>query len=252
MTPERRQEVGERLKLYKSGTPCKPQAAFAEVLRLFGETLADNDTLTAEIDRLKGEVEGWKADAERHCRNEIYYTGLLDEIAKNFGRAAYTSDDGSIQQDPLRAKMPELVATLRTRLDALVQAAEAFILAVDAHRDALDNLEMEESDDHAIKEIAANGVLLDSKRALSATVKQAKGEGIEFCIIINGKVLWHDRDVLTYDDVFRWYSMGRSFQSAVLLTVTFSNGPKENPFGSLTRGQSICVCDGLIINVTIT
>lgn len=102
----------------------------------------------AEIDRLKGEVDDWKSTAEQHCRNESYYTELLDEIAKNFGQAAYTSDDGSIQQDPLRAKMPELVAMLRSRLDALVTAGEKV-------RDIWQNEGMYEGFDESVATLSA-------------------------------------------------------------------------------------------------
>ena len=55
-----------------------------------------------------------------------YYAGLLDEIGvKLFGPAVYVSDDGSIQDSPLRAKMPELASALHDRLAKLEAVAEA-------------------------------------------------------------------------------------------------------------------------------
>lgn len=50
--------------------------------------------------------------AMEFCRNMEYYRGLLDECAKHLGEAVYISDDGSRQDEPLRAKVPDLVATL--------------------------------------------------------------------------------------------------------------------------------------------
>lgn len=55
----------------------------------------------------------WMDIAAEYARSRDYYTGLLDEISKNFGIESYTSDDGSIQDSPLRAKMPELVKKLK-------------------------------------------------------------------------------------------------------------------------------------------
>lgn len=90
------------------------------------------------------ERDAWYETAQQHCRNELYYMGLLDEIAENFGEDAYQSDDGSIQDDPIRAKLPELVASLRTRLEAIEKAGEgvvdarAMYEAEEGHVDALD------------------------------------------------------------------------------------------------------------------
>jgi hypothetical protein len=55
----------------------------------------------------------WKETARQHCQNEEYYRGLLDEIGNILGPEAFISDDGSVQQDVVRAKLPELV---RSRL----------------------------------------------------------------------------------------------------------------------------------------
>lgn len=57
--------------------------------------------------------DNWMETARQHCRNEEYYRGLLDEIGNILGPAAFTSDDGSVQQDVVRAKLPELVRSLK-------------------------------------------------------------------------------------------------------------------------------------------
>ena len=66
-------------------------------------------TLEKKVEELELQAKGWENIAAQFARGMEYYVGLLDEIAKNFGREAYISDDGSIQDSPLRAKMPELV-----------------------------------------------------------------------------------------------------------------------------------------------
>lgn len=55
---------------------------------------------------------GWMETAKTQMDGITYYQGLLDQIAKVFGESAYISDDGSVQDSPLRAKMPELVEAL--------------------------------------------------------------------------------------------------------------------------------------------
>lgn len=72
--------------------------------------------LTSRVRELEAEKEGWKETAAQHLRNEDYYRGLVQEIGKHFGADSYTSDDGSIQQDILCAKVPDLVARMNERL----------------------------------------------------------------------------------------------------------------------------------------
>lgn len=61
----------------------------------------------------------WFKTALFHCRNEEYYRGLVTKIGEMFGEPAYTSDDGSVQQDVLCAKVPELVAAELSLIDSL-------------------------------------------------------------------------------------------------------------------------------------
>lgn len=57
-------------------------------------------------------VDTWIETARMHCRNEDYYRGLVRQIGGMLGTEAFTSDDGSVQQSVLCAKVPELVAKL--------------------------------------------------------------------------------------------------------------------------------------------
>lgn len=58
------------------------------------------------------ERNGWCESAAAHLRNEEYYRGLVTKIGEMLGPEAYISDDGSVQQDVLCAKVPDLVAKL--------------------------------------------------------------------------------------------------------------------------------------------
>jgi hypothetical protein len=59
--------------------------------------------------------------------SESYYRGICHRIGALLGIDAYTSDDGSIQCDPLSTKLPELVAKLiyqKTVLESKVNQLE--------------------------------------------------------------------------------------------------------------------------------
>lgn len=58
------------------------------------------------------EARNWQEMAERHCRNEDFYRGLLDAVAIHLGKEAYTSDYGQVNDSPVRLKIPRLVAAL--------------------------------------------------------------------------------------------------------------------------------------------
>ncbi len=53
----------------------------------------------------------WYNTAAEMSRNADYYRGLVVQIGKMLGEEAYISDDGSVQDDVLCAKVPELVAS---------------------------------------------------------------------------------------------------------------------------------------------
>jgi len=64
-------------------------------------------------------VDAWIETARQHANNEDYYRGLLDRIGERLGPSAYVSDDGSVQDSVLRAKVPELVSALLDEVEAL-------------------------------------------------------------------------------------------------------------------------------------
>lgn len=66
------------------------------------------------LEQAIAERNAWVSSAMQFSRNEDYYRDLLDQIGDAIGPDAYTSDDGSVQDSVVRAKLPELV---RARLE---------------------------------------------------------------------------------------------------------------------------------------
>ena len=54
----------------------------------------------------------WMDTAAQAHRDMEFYRGLLDECAQHLGRKAYTADDGTVGDSPIRLRIPELVAAL--------------------------------------------------------------------------------------------------------------------------------------------
>ena len=59
-----------------------------------------------------GILDMWIETAAQSERNTAFYRGLLDDCAQYLGPEVYVSDDGSIQEDPIRLKIPEMVKAL--------------------------------------------------------------------------------------------------------------------------------------------
>lgn len=103
-----------------------------ETRMVMSEKCADDEVhctcvpvLRQKIAELEKEVNNWKEFAAHESRNKDYYIALLDKIAETFGERSYISDDGSKQDTPLRAKMPELVAELEKQVEDMKCCVEA-------------------------------------------------------------------------------------------------------------------------------
>ncbi len=57
-------------------------------------------------------LDNWMDTASQEARNAAFYRDLIDQCAQVLGPEAYTADDGTVMQDPVRLKVPELVARL--------------------------------------------------------------------------------------------------------------------------------------------
>jgi hypothetical protein len=84
---------------------------FHEYFRMMLETDTEEPMSLPTLSHRETTIQrdNWMEIARQHCQNEQYYRGLLDQIGEILGPEAYISDDGSVQQDVVRAKLPELV-----------------------------------------------------------------------------------------------------------------------------------------------
>lgn len=93
------------------------------------------DALALERSRREAaerERDGWMEAAAQQTRNAEFYRSIVHECGDVFGVAARTSDDGSIQDEPLALKVPELV---RAAVTALAAARAAYVTLWDAEAD---------------------------------------------------------------------------------------------------------------------
>lgn len=70
-----------------------------------------------DFDRMLAERDNWIETANSAYGDVEFYQGIVRQIGELFGEAAKTSDDGSIQQDVLALKVPELVEALKAERD---------------------------------------------------------------------------------------------------------------------------------------
>lgn len=68
-----------------------------------------------EFIELVAERDEWKDTAAQYARNAEFYRELLVRCSAHLGREVYISDDGSVQDQPILLKVPELVAALADR-----------------------------------------------------------------------------------------------------------------------------------------
>lgn len=68
---------------------------------------------------LRAERDGWQRTAAEFHRNAEFYRGIVTQIGAPFPDA-YVSDDGTVQEDVLALKVPEIVEQLRAERDALI------------------------------------------------------------------------------------------------------------------------------------
>lgn len=78
------------------------------------------------------------------------------------------------------------------------------------------------------------------------------GQTTKFEIIVNGRRRVVDEPTVTFR-----YLVGLAFDQVptgenILFTITYRNGPKQNPRGSMVVGDSVAVANGMVFNVTAT
>lgn len=87
---------------------------------LAAQAWCDPETSGREMDVVLAEavarrIAAWMVTAAEFARNADYYRGLVDRCAAHLGPEAFRQDDGGISDEPLRAKVPELVAQCARR-----------------------------------------------------------------------------------------------------------------------------------------
>ena len=73
-----------------------------------------------------------------------------------------------------------------------------------------------------------------------------------FKLIVNTREKTWDKEIISYKEVVILAFGTYSDDPNTTYTVDYFKGPKENPEGSLTKGQRVEVKNGMIFNVTET
>ena len=89
--------------------------------------------LRGEAIEYKRQATNWEESARQYHRNTQYYRNLLVKIGETIGSESYVADDGSISEDILCAKLPELVTALQEE----VAKAKNNLKISEEHSDAI-------------------------------------------------------------------------------------------------------------------
>ena len=74
----------------------------------------------------------------------------------------------------------------------------------------------------------------------------------KFTIIVNGQKKVVTTRTVTFDEIVKLAFPNPPSGANILYTVSYEDGPRKNPQGSLKEGQSVKVKNGMIFNVTAT
>lgn len=110
----------QQLQEAAGGGEIKPEVAIPVLISEAKEWRRSSENWQRQAEELDRSSSYWKEVARRHCNNEFYYRSLVERIGLHFGTDAFTSDDGSVQQDILNAKIPELFENFLKRVLPLV------------------------------------------------------------------------------------------------------------------------------------
>lgn len=97
--------------------PTTIETWMPEARQLAAQCWCDPETEHIEMDTRLAEaaakrIAAWMDTAASACRDVEFYRNIVCEVGEMFGEEAKISDDGSIQQDVLALKVPELVKRL--------------------------------------------------------------------------------------------------------------------------------------------
>jgi hypothetical protein len=74
----------------------------------------------------------------------------------------------------------------------------------------------------------------------------------EFTIIVNGQKKVVTKKIATFDEIVKLAFPTQPVGTNILYTVSYEDGPRINPHGSLKEGQEVKVKNWMIFNVTAT
>lgn len=86
-----------------------PTDDFAQLAKMHRQQYDTIHSLIKERDELQHQLDGMTDMAAWWQRSSEFYRGLVQRCGEVFGVAAYTADDGSVMDDVLALKVPELV-----------------------------------------------------------------------------------------------------------------------------------------------
>lgn len=98
------------------------EAAIKTVSDELAGALRQLETAIKKRDDAVRQAEGWMESAASFSRGQDFYHGLITEMGEVIGKPAYTSDDGSIQQEVLALKVRDIVLDAFTPKTACAQA----------------------------------------------------------------------------------------------------------------------------------
>jgi len=75
---------------------------------------------------------------------------------------------------------------------------------------------------------------------------------IEVTIVVNARQKVVTKKVLSFDEIVLLAFDPPPSGPNIIITVTYWNGPRKNPDGSLYKGKSITIKEGMVFNVTAT
>lgn len=109
------------------------------------------EALENRIALLKMKCDNWKETAAQYWNNAQYYRDLVIQCGQAIGKAAYTSDDGTTQEDVLCAKVPGLVRGLVMRADKWPDSKPMLIGGIRTRPDGkLEFEDVEQPDPHGV------------------------------------------------------------------------------------------------------
>lgn len=74
----------------------------------------------------------------------------------------------------------------------------------------------------------------------------------EIYIIVNGRKIETVETHLTFDELVKMAYENPPYGPNTLFTITYRNGPKKNPEGTLVAGNKVRIKKGMVFNVTAT